>query len=78
MGRKATNMEQRWPPERIRELRQAYGESQPEFAARLRVFYRTLAQWEQGRAEPGEMAQFFLDCLYEMRPEVVEPAIAGV
>lgn len=43
-------------PEEIRELRQRYGESQQDFAARLGVSLRTVAGWEAGTTKPSPLA----------------------
>jgi DNA-binding transcriptional regulator YiaG len=41
-----------WTPAKVRTLRKRYGESQPEFAARISVHPETLRGWEQGRYTP--------------------------
>lgn len=54
-----------WTPERIRDLRRRYGESQPVFCQRLGVVCGTLRSWEQGRGEPTGSALVLLGRLEE-------------
>lgn len=54
-----------WNAKRIRALRERYGESQPRFAARLRVHADTLRWWEHGRGSPSGPAEALLDRLQE-------------
>ena len=58
----------RWTPERIKELRSLYKESQPEFAPRVGVGASGLREWEQGRRPPSEMAELLLDRLEKEAP----------
>lgn len=58
-----------WTPERIKELRESYHESQTEFAARFRVGVDTLRKWEQNRANPGGTVTVVLDHLLETLPK---------
>ena len=57
--RRKQKMENPWPPERIKALRRAFGETQVEFARRLGIHPGSLGFWEQGTA-PSSMAQAFL------------------
>ena len=55
----------RWPPEKIKELRERYGETQAVFRLRLGITVTTLANWEQGRFEPTGTGLLMLDRLAE-------------
>lgn len=55
----------RWTPEKIRDLRRRYGETQDDFRLRLGVTVTSLAGWEQGRGRPTGSAQLLLDRLEE-------------
>ena len=48
-----------WTPERIRQLRRQYGETQEAFARRCRVSLRTVAAWEAGRPPEGSALALF-------------------
>jgi len=52
-----------WTPDRIRELRGRYGETQKEFVDRLGVDVFTLRYWEQGRGLPSGPARKLMDRL---------------
>lgn len=54
-----------WTPSQIRKLRDAYNESQSEFAARIRCNTDTVRNWETGRARPSGPIQLLLDRLQE-------------
>jgi putative transcriptional regulator len=45
---------------RVKTLRRALGFTQEEFAARYRIPLGTLRDWEQGRAEPDQLARAYL------------------
>ncbi len=52
-----------WTPERIRDLRRRYGETQDEFAHRFRVSIQSVQTWEQGKGEPSGPATVIMDQL---------------
>jgi DNA-binding transcriptional regulator YiaG len=54
-----------WTPKKIRDLRNAYDESQTEFSRRMGVTVTTIANWEQGNGQPTGSAQKLLDRLEE-------------
>ena len=54
-----------WTPEKIKKLRQAYGEKQEDFCERLGVSLPALRHWEQGLGEPNGSAQILLGRLEE-------------
>jgi DNA-binding transcriptional regulator YiaG len=54
-----------WTPDKIRELREAFGERQVDFCRRVGVSLPALQCWEQGKGEPGGSAQILLDRLEE-------------
>lgn len=54
-----------WPPEKIRSLRNMYGESQNVFCRRLGVTADALQHWEQGRGAPNGSALLLMDRLEE-------------
>ncbi len=54
-----------WTPDRIRNLREAYGELQTQFIIRLGVSVTTLSMWEQGHGRPNGSAQILLGRLKE-------------
>lgn len=51
----------RWTPERIKALRNAWGETQAQFAERLNVSKSAIRFWEQGQGKPSKLAEFVLD-----------------
>lgn len=53
----------RWPKDRIKALRKAYGKTQQEFCGLLGVATVTLCLWEQGRGVPNGSALILLDRL---------------
>jgi len=53
-----------WTPERIKSLRERYGETQEQFRLRFPVSLSCLKQWETGR-EASDMACTILDRLQE-------------
>lgn len=57
-----------WTPKKIKELREAYGESQPEFALRFRLGVDSLRKWEQGKSTPTGAVTVILDHLAEDVP----------
>jgi len=52
-----------WTPQRIKELRRAFGESQEQFCQRFRVSLGALRIWEQGQGEPSGPITVILDQL---------------
>lgn len=52
-----------WTPEKILELRTAYGQTQEQFARRLRVHAQSVRRWEQGLATPPGPVTALLDVL---------------
>lgn len=50
-----------WPPEKIKQLRKAYRQTQEEFAELLGVGLGTLRFWEQGQGKPTGSALRLLD-----------------
>jgi DNA-binding transcriptional regulator YiaG len=58
-GRKK-KMKSEWTAERIKTLREKYGESQGDFAKRLHVSVDSVRGWEQGRGDPSGTAQELL------------------
>lgn len=52
-----------WTPDKIRELRGRFAETQKEFVERLGVDVWTLRYWEQGRGLPGGSSRILLDRL---------------
>lgn len=53
-----------WTPERIKALRERYGETQEQFRHRFPISLSTLKFWETG-GEPSDMACTLLDRLAE-------------
>jgi transcriptional regulator with XRE-family HTH domain len=54
-----------WTAERIKALRERYGEKQEEFCHRLGVGVGTLRHWEQGRGTPSGPAAILLGRIEE-------------
>ena len=54
-----------WTAEAIKELRNRYGESREQFAARLRISRGTLRDLEQSLRSPSGPAEIVLDRLQE-------------
>ena len=54
-----------WTPEKIRELRNLYGETQVAFARRLGVTPTSLRYWEWDMQNPSGSARILLDRLRE-------------
>lgn len=52
-----------WTAERIRKLRERFGETQEEFARRISVSVPTVKHWEQGKGKPIGPAQLLFDRL---------------
>ena len=57
-----------WTPERIRELRDSYDETQDAFCERLGVGVEALRFWEQGRGKPSGPVRILLEQLDGNRP----------
>ncbi len=57
------NKPHNWTPQRIKELRGAFGERQEEFCKRFRVSLGALRIWEQGQGEPSGPVTVILDRL---------------
>lgn len=53
-----------WKPEKVKELRNRFGETQEAFAARLGVGVGTLRDWEQGARRPKGSAAKLLELLW--------------
>lgn len=60
----------------VKRVRERFGISQAEFAARFGLELDTIQNWEQGRYKPDPAAQLLLKII-EMRPDVVEQALTG-
>jgi DNA-binding transcriptional regulator YiaG len=56
---------QEWTGQRVKNLREAYGESQDRFAARFGLNGATVSFWETEKGKPSGSAQFALDRLAE-------------
>lgn len=54
-----------WTPQRIKQLRSLLGESQAEFAERLRLSVDCIRKWEQGQNKPYGPAVIVMDSLME-------------
>ncbi len=54
-----------WTPEKIKELRKKYGETQEDFCVRLGISLDGLRYWEQGKGFPGGSATILLGRLEE-------------
>ena len=54
-----------WDGQRIKKLRNSFGESQTQFCQRLGVGVDALQHWEQDRAEPSRPIQLLLEILQE-------------
>jgi DNA-binding transcriptional regulator YiaG len=52
-----------WTPEKVRELRNRFDESQEEFAARFRLGAGAVRCWEEGLGEPNGPVRVLLDHL---------------
>ncbi len=67
-----------WTAERIKALRDEFGESREQFAERLSASKFTLRNWEQGQFEPSGRVQMLLDRLQddlrEGRVKIKQPA----
>ncbi len=63
MYRRMVATKQKWTAERIKALRDRYGETQDDFRARFRISLSTLRFWEQGQGEPSGPATVILDQL---------------
>jgi DNA-binding transcriptional regulator YiaG len=50
-----------WTPEKVRELRNRFDESQEEFAARFRLGAGAVRCWEEGSGEPNGPVRVLLD-----------------
>ena len=62
------------PVPRARTLRQALGVTQEGFAARFQIPLNVLRDWEQGRAEPDQIARAYLRVIAG-DPDAVERAL---
>ena len=60
----------------VRQIREHFGISQAEFAARFGLELDTIQNWEQGRYKPDLAAQLLLRII-QMRPDVVEQALTS-
>jgi len=58
-----------WTPERVRNLRKGYDETQEEFAKRIRVSIETVRSWEQDKARPAGPATLVLEHLERELPD---------
>jgi DNA-binding XRE family transcriptional regulator len=68
----------RWTPDKIKELRAAYGRTQADFSHELLgVTVTTLANWEQGRGKPTGSAEKLLDRLEKDWQQGKIPEAAG-
>ncbi len=54
-----------WTPERIKSLRERYGEHQKAFAERFGASVQAIQSWEQGKRAPGGSAKIILAMLEE-------------
>ncbi|MGE0227845.1 MAG: helix-turn-helix domain-containing protein [Dehalococcoidia bacterium] len=54
-----------WDGARVRQLRDALGDSQQAFAERLGTRQQTVSEWERGASRPRRMAQRLLSMLAE-------------
>ncbi|MEZ4553169.1 MAG: helix-turn-helix domain-containing protein [Dehalococcoidia bacterium] len=54
-----------WDGARVRQLRDALGDSQQAFADRLGTRQQTVSEWERGASRPRRMAQRLLTMLAE-------------
>ena len=61
----------------VRQVRERFGISQAEFAARFGLELDTIQNWEQGRYKPDPAAQLLLKII-QMRPDIVEQALTSV
>ena len=61
---RSTKVEAKTPstitPEEVRSIREQLNMSQPVFARYLRTNYKTLQNWEQGRAKPNAQASLLI------------------
>ena len=60
----------------VKQIREAQGMSQTEFAAYFGFSVRTLQEWEQGRSKPRGVARNFL-LLLQREPEMVHRVLVG-
>lgn len=58
-----------WKPQKVRRLRRMFGETQEEFAARLRVSTGCLREWEQGTTLASGIATLALELLQKQVKE---------
>ena len=63
--KRGRSVKRKWTSERVKALRERYGESQAKFAERLRVSIDTIQYWEQGRGPVSGLGEFALDRLEE-------------
>lgn len=63
MYQRMTTPNHAWTSERIKNLRQRYGERQEDFCKRFRISLGALRIWEQGQGEPSGPATIILDQL---------------
>ena len=64
-GHKEKRTVKYWTHDKIRDLRDRYGESQPRFARRLRISTEALRVWEQNRGAPSGPVEALLDRFQE-------------
>lgn len=69
MYQRMARQQHTWTPERIKALRQRYGETQQEFALRFRVSLGAVRIWEQGQKQPSGPITVILDLLEEQLRE---------
>jgi putative transcriptional regulator len=60
----------------VHAIREKSGLSQSEFAARYGFSFRTLQEWEQGRARPDGAVRAYLTVI-DRNPEAVQQALAS-
>ncbi len=68
MSEKTATTENVWTGERVRALRERYGESARQFSERIGVHINTLYAWELDRSEPIMPVKKFLEVLEERAP----------
>jgi DNA-binding transcriptional regulator YiaG len=59
-----------WTPEKVRELRTRFDETQEEFAARFRLGGGAVRCWEEGLGEPNGPVRVLLDHFLAMAKEL--------
>ena len=61
--RKIRGKKMKWTPDRIKSLRDSFGDNREQFADRLAVSKFSIRNWEQGQTEPSDRVQMLLDHL---------------